>query len=135
VFLLGGASPRYDVIDFGRDAVGLLRGFPEHVAAGSHVAVINADYRAPLARPQRGVGVWPLFLHTVHGAVFADVGSAWTTGWSRDLVKTSLGAELSLDLVAGFSFPATVAFGGAWGHDERDQSNRATFFVRIGRAF
>ena len=44
--------------------------------------MINADYRWPIARPQRGAGTWPLFLHTIHGAVFADAGHAWTEDFS-----------------------------------------------------
>ena len=64
--------------DFGRSATSLLRGFGANTFAGTHVAVLNADYRLPIARPQRGIGTWPLFLHTIHAAVFADAGHAWT---------------------------------------------------------
>ena len=56
--------PNRSVIDFGRDAVSLLRGFAANTFAGSHVALVNADYRWPIARPQRGVGTWPLLFHT-----------------------------------------------------------------------
>jgi hypothetical protein len=135
-FHLGGAGPNLDPLDFGRDAASLLRGFAADTFAGRHVAVVNADYRLPLARPGRGVGTWPLFLQTVHAAVFADAGHAWTGSFrSRDL-KTAAGAELAADLVAGYVLPMTVALGGAWGHDgSRTVRDGATFYVRIGRAF
>ncbi len=66
------------VIDFGRDALSLLRGFPATPFAGSHVALAErrlpmAD-RAAAARRRHLAAV----LHTVHAAVFADAGQAWT---------------------------------------------------------
>jgi hypothetical protein len=134
-FLLGGALAAGDVLDFGREAISLLRGFPSQSFAGNHVALLNADYRFPIARPQRGKGTWPLLLHTIHGAVFADAGEAWTDRFRTNSVKTSAGGELSLNVIAGYSFPLTVTIGAAWGHDETDRSNRATLYVRVGRAF
>src|SRR5437667_10336943 len=64
-FHLGGAAPNLDPLDFGRGAMSLLRGFPDDSFAGSRVAVMNADYRWPIARPQRGVGTWPLPVHSL----------------------------------------------------------------------
>jgi WD40 repeat protein len=134
-FLLGGALPAGDVLDFGREAVSLLRGFPAQSFAGTHVALLNADYRFPIARPQRGKGTWPLFLHTIHAAVFADAGEAWTDRFRTNNVKTSAGGELSLNVIAGYSFPFTATIGAAWGRDGADRSRRATMYVRVGRAF
>jgi hypothetical protein len=135
-FHLGGAAPNADVLDFGRDAFSLLRGFGANSFAGNRVATVNVDYRWPIARPQRGVGTFPLLLHTIHAAVFADAGHAWTrTFHARDL-KASAGAELSLNLVAGYALPLTLTFGAGWGHDgtQRIADGRA-FYVRVGRAF
>ena len=134
-FLLGGALSQGDVLNFGRDAESLLRGFPSQSFAGTHVALLNADYRWPIARPQRGAGTWPLFVHTFHAAVFADAGETWTDRFSAGNAKTSAGGELSLNLVAGYSFSFTAAVGAAWGHDAADNSNRSTLYVRVGRAF
>jgi len=135
-FHLGGALSDASVIDFGRDAISLLRGFGSNTFAGSHVALLNADYRFPIARPQRGLGTWPLFLHTIHGAVFADAGHAWTRSFDATAVKTSAGAEISVNLVAGYFFPLTATVGAARGHDgSRIVSDRTTFYVRMGRAF
>jgi hypothetical protein len=135
-FHLGGAQPNSSVIDTGRNAVSLLRGFSIDTFAGSHVALVNTDYRWPIARPQRGAGTWPIMLHTVHAALFADAGHAWTNSFLFSAVKTSLGAELSADLVAGYSFRFTAALGAAWGHDGSGTlRDRATVFARIGHAF
>jgi len=135
-FHLGGPGPNLDALDFGSDAVSLLRGFAADTFAGSHAAVVNADYRFPLARPQRGVGTWPLFLRTLHAAVFADAGQAWTGVFRAGDLKRAAGAELSGDLIAGYVLPLTIATGVAWGHDGSGVvSNGATVYVRIGRAF
>jgi Tol biopolymer transport system component len=135
-FLLGGAASNAVAADFGRHAVSLLRGFPADTFAGSHVALVNADYRWPITRPQRGVGTWPLFLHTVHAAVFADAGHAWTRSFDVGAIKYSAGGELSANLVAGYSIPFTIAVGAAWGHDGSGLlRDRATIYFRVGRAF
>jgi hypothetical protein len=135
-FLLGGAGPDVSVLNFARDAASLLRGFGADAFAGTHVALLNADYRFPIARPQRGLGTWPLFLQTIHAAVFADAGHTWTrTFRARDL-KTDAGAELSTDIVAGYVLPLTATIGAAWGHDGSGITRGgAVAYVRIGHAF
>ena len=135
-FLLGGAAANAGGLDFGGHAISLLRGFATDTFAGSHVALVNADYRWAIARPQRGLGTWPLFLHTMHAAAFADVGHAWTRRFDAGAAKYSTGAELSANLVAGYSIPFTATVGAAWGHDGRGLlRDRATIYFRVGRAF
>jgi hypothetical protein len=135
-FLLGGDSPGDGVTDLSSSAFALLRGFSADSFAGSHVALANAEYRWPIARPQRGHGTWPLFLHTVHAAVFADAGQAWTRTFQRSAIKSSAGAELSANLVAGFFAPFTATIGAAWGHDgSASLADRVTAYFRVGKAF
>jgi hypothetical protein len=65
-----------------------------------------------------------------------DAGHAWTNELRASAIKTSVGAELSTDIVAGYYFPFTVAAGAALGHDGSGSvASRATFYVRVGRAF
>ena len=135
-FLLGGGSSETSVISFGSGAISLLRGFPANAFAGSRAALLNAEYRWPIARPQRGLGTWPLFLHSVHGTVFVDAGHAWTRTFRVDALKTAVGAELSAAVVGGYVIPLTVAAGAAWGRDGTGTaSGGATVYVRLGRAF
>jgi hypothetical protein len=134
-FLLGGPGSHADVLDFGRGAFSLLRGFPAHSFAGTRVATANAEYRWPIARPQRGPGAWPIFLRTLHGAVFADAGHAWTGRFDSRDAKTSVGAELAVDAVAAYSVPFTTAIGGAWGYDGARHRRGTTMYVRIGGSF
>jgi hypothetical protein len=135
-FLLGGSAPSADVLDFSGQAFSLLRGFPFATFAGTRVAVVNAEYRWPIARPQRGAGTWPLFLHTIHASAFGDAGNAWTNTFGAHDLKTSVGAELSANLVAGYSFPFIATAGVAWGHERSGTVPRdLTAYFRIGRAF
>ena len=135
-FNLGGALSNLTTFDFGREAISLLRGFPADTFAGTRVALVNADYRWPIARPQRGLGTWPVFLQTLHAAIFADAGHAWTRTFSARNVKTSAGAELSLGFVAAYALPFTASVGGAWGHDgSHTIADRATVYFRLGHAF
>jgi hypothetical protein len=135
-FLLGGPGPNMLVADFGSSAVSILRGFASNAFAGRHVALVNADYRFPLARPQRGLGTWPAFLHTVHAAVFADAGHAWTNTFNASSLETSAGGELSARIIAAYSIPLTATVGAAWGHDGSGRlPSGATVYFRIGRAF
>jgi hypothetical protein len=134
-FLLGGSGPDSTLGGFGRDAIGLLRGFDSNRFAGTHVALVNAEYRLPLFRPQRGLGTWPLFLQTVHAAVFVDAGHAWTRAFRVGDMKTSAGVELSSDLVAGYFLPLTITVGAAAGRDGAGATGGTTVYVRVGRAF
>ena len=135
-FLLGGDAPGTGVIDFGGTAFSLLRGFASNTFAGSHVGLFNAEYRWPITRPQRGVGTWPILLHTIHAAVFADAGHVWTNAFHAGAIKTSAGAELSTDIVAGYFLPLTATVGAAWGHDGSGAvAGGVRVYVRVGRAF
>ena len=135
-FLLGGPSADSGLNDRGAGAFALLRGFAANTFAGSHVALANVEYRWPIARPQRGHGTWPLLLHTVHAALFADAGQAWTRTFDRHAIKWSGGAQLSADLVAGFFAPFTVSSGVAWGRDgSASVSDRVTAYFRVGKGF
>ncbi|PYR20659.1 MAG: hypothetical protein DMF94_11005 [Acidobacteria bacterium] len=135
-FLLGGTSAGGGVVDFGSRAFSLLRGFANNTFAGSHVALVNAEYRWPVARPQRGAGTWPIFVHSIHGALFTDAGHAWTRTFRADAIKTSAGAQLSADIIAGYFAPFTATVGAAWGHDGSGvTAGRVTAYFRIGKAF
>jgi hypothetical protein len=134
-FTLGGASAGAGVVDFGHDALSLLRGFRADSFRGARAATTSVEYRWPLARIERGSGTWPVFVHTLHAAVFADAAHAWNTQFRLTDVKTSIGGELSVRLVAGHWLPLTLTAGGAWGRDGASGADRSQVYVRTGRAF
>ena len=135
VFSAGGSGPQSLGFGFGTDAIGLLRGYDEDQVAGAHAAVLNVDYRLPLARIERGAGTLPLFLRTIHGAFFADVGNGWDDAFRASDLRKSVGGELSFDVVLGYALPVTFTTGAAWRSDPVAGRRDVVGFARIGRAF
>jgi len=135
LFSASGNGPAAAGFGFGLDAIGLLRGFDQDVVVGTRAAVLNADYRFPLWRVGRGSGTIPLFLRTVHGALFFDAGQAWSGGFRWDEARTSFGGEISADTVLGFVLPLTFTAGAAVRYDGTIDRSSAAAFVRVGRAF
>jgi Tol biopolymer transport system component len=135
LFSAAGSDPASPSFDFGRDAVGLLRGFESDSVVGSRVAVANVDYRFPLRYIERGAGTVPLFLRTIHSAVFVDAANAWDGTFRWNDVRVSTGAEFSVDTVVGFGLPLSFTAGVAWRHDPVGGQDGVAVFGRIGRAF
>jgi outer membrane protein assembly factor BamA len=102
---------------------------------GRHVIVGNLDFRFPILNVQRGAGTLPFFLRTAHGAIFADAGHAWDDDFRWSGVRTSVGAELSLDTVIGYALPLTFSTGVAWRDTPLSSGRGVVAFGRIGRAF
>jgi len=134
LFSASGHGPQGRDFVFGADAIGMIRGVEEGQVVGEHVAVVNVDYRFPLFRPERGIGTLPVFARTLHGAVFADAGHAWTGSFRRADLSRSFGAELSLDAVIGYTLALTFTGGVAW-RTTPAESGGIVAFGRIGRAF
>jgi hypothetical protein len=134
-FSAAGSDPQPGGFRFGADAVGMIRGLDADRLFGYRAAVINVDYRVPVAHVERGVGTLPFLLRNVHAAIFVDAGHAWSDRFRSADVRTSVGGELSLDTVLGYFLPLTFSAGGAWrrGPDPDDRGFAA--FARIGRAF
>jgi hypothetical protein len=135
LFSAAGPGPSVAAFDFGRDTIGLLRGVAADDLLGSRAAVANVDLRFPLAYPERGFGSWPVLLRSLHSAVFVDAGQAWNRTIRLGDFRTSVGGEISLDVVLGHYLPLTFAGGAAWTHDPVAAQSALGVFGRIGRAF
>jgi hypothetical protein len=135
VFYLGGAGPNTNPADFGSDALNLLRGVDQNAFAGSHIAVMNLEYRLPLLRVERGLGTWPVFLRTVFATAFFDLGKTWTVDFSRQAFARSAGAEIAANVRLVYDLPLTVAVGVAWPHQQTGVTRSAVAYLRLGRAF
>jgi hypothetical protein len=120
---------------FGRDTIGLLRGFNAEDIVGSRAADLNVDLRIPLRQIQRGAGTWPVFLRSVHAAVFVDAGNAWESQFRSADVRTAAGGETSFDTTLIHYVPLTFTGGVAWTHDPVTHASGAAAFGRIGYAF
>ena len=121
----------------GQRVVGLLRGLPQDERFGTAVLVANLDYRVPLARVERGIGTWPVFLRDAHGAAFADVGSAGNAMDALPAAAFSMGGELGARVTLGYSWNLSLAAGAAWVRDPSRSGgpDRLAVFVRTGYAF
>ena len=135
VFAAGANGAALPFLDFDPDAVALVRGFETADVNGRTAIVANLDYRLPLAWIERGPGTWPVFIRSIHGAVFADGGGAWDADPSRDSWRASFGAECSSDVVVGYSVPLTLTAGIAFRYDPTRRSDGVAVFARVGRAF
>ncbi|MCU0249495.1 MAG: hypothetical protein MUE61_04760 [Vicinamibacterales bacterium] len=136
-FSLGGSGLSAAPFAMGQRAVGLLRGLPQDQRFGTAVWVANLDYRVPLARVERGAGTWPVFLRDIHGAAFADAGSAGNAMDALPAAAFSLGGELGARVTLGYSWNLTLAAGAAWVRDSSrpGEPDRFAIFVRTGYAF
>jgi len=136
-FSLGGSGLAAGPFAMGQRAVGLLRGLPHDERLGTTVLVANLDYRFPLARVERGIGTWPVFLRDIHGAVFADAGSAGSAMDALPAAAFSMGGELAARITLGYSWNLSLAAGAAWVRNPSrpGQPDRFAAFVRTGYAF
>jgi hypothetical protein len=135
-FRLGGTDSNALTGAFGNDAVSLLRGFQNDVFVGERVALTNVEARMPIVSVQRGWGTWPVFLRTLHGAAFLDIGHAWSSSPRWGDRKVGYGAEISADAVFGFGLPLTLSGGVAWGRDGAGLvADTRELYFRVGRSF
>lgn len=93
-----------------------VRGYAPAAFAGNFYYTASLEYRAPLLRIERGIGVLPLYVRTLAAAAFVDVGNAQE---SSQLFRTTpgigVGAELRLEIDYGFYYGATLRAGYARG--------------------
>ena len=134
-FSAAGSGPSEPSFDFGRDTIGLLRGFRSEDIVGPHAAVFNADLRLPLLRVQRGPGLWPIFVRSIHSAAFVDFGHAWNATFRAADIRRAIGGELSSDVVLIHYLPLTITGGASWTHDPVAGRDRAAVFARVGYAY
>lgn len=134
-FSASGTDPQPGGFDFGTDAIGLIRGLDPDDVFGHRAAVVNVDYRVPIAHVERGLGTLPFFLRNIHAALFVDAGHAWSEGFRAEDIRSSIGAELSIDTVLGYFLPITVSTGAAWRRGPDPDARGFVAFARIGRAF
>ncbi len=125
-----------------------VRGYSAGTLRGSDAALVSLEYRFPLYEIDRGPGNWPLFLRRIFGDVFYDTGTAWnrnaitlpainrprSSAFEDANTLSSVGAELSLELVAGFAFPVRYRLGAAYLLDGPDEGNTAAYLT-FGSSF
>ena len=118
-----------------------VRGFPVGVESGTHIVAGSLEYRLPLGKPQRGFGMWPVFLDRTSLSLFGDAGSAsgafGVTGSLADHWIASVGAELGIDLAVPYDVPYLLRIGVAAPVENKSglPVSSATVYVRLGFSF
>ena len=130
-FAVGG-FPDSGLFDVVRTNVSVLRGYPDDAFTGRSFVNANAEWRFPLAHPQRGWRTFPAFVRHVHGSFFADAASAWSGKLRMRDVKSAAGAALGADLYFSQVLPTTVSAGLARSFSDGGETR---FYFRFGLAF
>jgi len=92
-----------------------LRGYPAFSRAGTQFQLVQAEYRFPLGRVQRGYATLPFYLNRVWASAFVDYGDAYYGRLDPSRFRVGFGAEIFLDLTLGYFLPFTLRTGLAYG--------------------
>lgn len=102
-----------------RDQVGAsttaVRGFSPSIRSGQFFLMVNAEYRFPVWWIDTGISTLPLFFERLTGAVFVDATAAFDRPSALSGPLVGVGAELRLQLTAGFYQPQSFRLGIARG--------------------
>ena len=118
LYYLGGfqqGDPIRAVINPTNAPARVLRGFANDAFAGEEFALATAEYRFPIWTVATGPWTLPFFLRRFHGALYSDVGDAWTAGRNDFKLHAGAGAELRAEVVIGYILPTDLRFGCARG--------------------
>ncbi|HET8761635.1 MAG TPA: BamA/TamA family outer membrane protein, partial [Nitrospiria bacterium] len=130
-FQLGGATMSEELLEDDADTV-LLRGYRARAIRGQRMLVGSVEYRFPIWNVERGVTTYPIFLHRLHGALFADHGNAWDPSTPAPDYKTGVGAELGTDMTLGYRLRIRLRVGVAVGLDDQGETQG---YLSAGHAF
>ena len=117
-----------------------VRGYFEGRRTGRYAWSVSGEYRFPLINVHRGIGLLPVHMDRVSGALFLDAGNAWgeagPVGGSlsnprRDALA-SVGAELQTSVTALFSTRMFFRLGAAL---RLNSSGGGAIYLRLGTAF
>jgi hypothetical protein len=103
-----------------RQSAFVLRGYAPGQFVGTAYNLLNAEYRFPLLYADRGLSTLPVFLRTLSGTVFFDLGGAYNKldpNHPFQVLHGSVGAELWIDAVTGYFIQSNLRLGVARGLD------------------
>lgn len=92
-----------------------VRGYRPGAIRGAHYVMMSAEYRFPLLWLDWGHSTLPLFFERIHGAVFVDAATAFDIHPTLAQSLMGVGAEIRLDVQAGYYLPQGFRLGVARG--------------------
>jgi len=137
-YLLGGDELDIDILNlntliYGGSSNVTVRGYESGAAGGRHVYYTNNELRFHLFSIEKGLGLVPLMLKNVQGAIFFDYGVG-----SRDInifnnkFIASVGGEIKLYTYWWYRVPVIFTLGVAHGLTE---SGRLNVYFSLGNSF
>jgi hypothetical protein len=117
-----------------------VRGYSTGVRTGRYAWSLSGEYRFPLVNVHRGVGLWPIHMDRLSGALFFDAGNAWGDAGpvgvgapnSRRNALASVGVELQTSVTALFSTPMFFRLGAV---HRLEAGSGGPIYLRLGTAF
>ncbi|MBL1278522.1 MAG: PD40 domain-containing protein [Ectothiorhodospiraceae bacterium] len=96
-----------------------LHGYNEGRAdlRGRRMALIEAEWRFPIALVERGFMAPPIGLHQVHGKLIYNWGESWNLDSGAPKLRRGAGVEITAELVIGYWLPMSIRLGYAEGFD------------------
>jgi outer membrane protein assembly factor BamA len=88
-----------------------FRGGDYYQAQGTRYALTNLEFRYPLIRELILGWPLPLVIGDIQGALFTDIGTAWTNSDLKPVGKTADGETTLRDLMMGYGMGARVNLG------------------------
>jgi hypothetical protein len=95
--------------------VRILRGFVRDAFHGTAYALGTVEYRFPMLDVDVGAWTLPVYLRRLNGAVYTDVGDAFTFDRRDFKLHAGAGAELRAEVVLGWVLPTDLRLGCARG--------------------
>ena len=117
-----------------------VRGYSEGRRTGRYAWSVSGEYRFPLINVHRGIGLLPLHMDRVSGALFFDAGNAWGEAGPmgqgppnpRRNAVASVGAELQTSITALFSTRMFFRLGAVL---RLNSGSGSPIYLRLGTAF
>jgi outer membrane protein assembly factor BamA len=109
--------PVDDFFNFYIGGLAGMKGYTFYSMGGNEYAMANLTYRFPILEDIDSRAFNIIFNH-IYGAVYGDVGSAWTGGGPRDVkFKRDAGAELRIEGTSYYAFPTRIFLNATYGFD------------------
>ncbi|MBI4404416.1 MAG: hypothetical protein HY537_09660 [Deltaproteobacteria bacterium] len=113
----------------------LNRGFIPGTFIGRRLFTLNAEYRLPIARVDRGIGLWPGRLRNIYASLVSDTTTVDFGPWvePKNLFKvfyTSAGLELVSNWIFFYYLPTQIRIGGYHGFGPYGEPFYLTFAMQ-----
>lgn len=112
--ILGPAA--HNFFDFYLGGLAGMKGYPYYSLGGNEMASMNLTYRFPIFE-RIDLRFLHFYFDKLYGAVYGDIGDAWTGTPTGNKFKRDVGAELRLESFSWYAYPTRIFFNASYGLD------------------